>query len=243
MDIYEMQLTLTPSQVDLAGRWAPSAIFMAMQEAATSHAELLNVGREALWQKGAVFLLARVRYELTRCPRIYETLTIRTWPGPTRHAICPRYFEFLDASGAVIGGAATQWVLVSAQGHRLTTPEHVGISLPENRDIPLPIPAPGKIPFPAEISRSAQRTCCYSDLDINLHMNNTRYVDWVCDLMDHERFLQGYLSALQVNYVSETLPRETLQLDIAEEGDSFSLRGMSGEEERFRAWGRFSPAQ
>ena len=53
---------------------------------------------------------------------------------------------------------------------------------------------------------------CFTDLDRNGHMNNTRYLDWIDDLLPSQFHAQHSPTELTVCYLSEA--REGQELDL-----------------------------
>ena len=83
--------------------------------------------------------------------------------------------------------------------------------------------APGGIPA-AHAEQEVLRTVSYSDLDINGHMNNTRYLDWICDLLPAAYHKEHPLKAVTISYMSEALEGQQLHLGITH-GDIFHVDG------------------
>jgi acyl-ACP thioesterase len=94
--------------------------------------------------------------------------------------------------------------------------------------------APGSL-VPKELSRQAQRSVCFTDLDRNGHMNNTRYMDWIDDLLPSAFHREHSVTEFTVCYLSETREGQTLQLhwDFLEEGtvqvDAHRISGENAE--------------
>ena len=58
----------------------------------------------------------------------------------------------------------------------------------------------------------------YSDIDVNKHLNNSKYVDFIMDcfsLKDHEKY---NIKSIEVNYSKEALPGDSIAIykDISE---------------------------
>jgi hypothetical protein len=85
--------------------------------------------------------------------------------------------------------------------------------------------APGSLP-PKELRLSRQRTVCFTDLDRNGHMNNTRYLDWIDDLLPSAFHEANPATEFTVCYLSEAREGDELQLqwDTPEEG-TFVVEG------------------
>lgn len=223
--IYEEPLVLRSCHCDMEGRWRPDAMLLSMQELAEDHAAQFGNSRAQLLQKGVVWVLARLRLEMKRYPVMGDTVRLATWPGQTVRALFPRYYAFCDGTGEELGTAVTLWMLVDVAEHRMAMPSRFGVTMPDASSLRVPQPNPGRLGVAAEgASLSARRACAYCDLDVNRHMNNTRYAQWVCDLFPPERFHGRSLSSLQINYISEAKPGEHMELFL-HDGDSFSVLG------------------
>lgn len=59
---------------------------------------------------------------------------------------------------------------------------------------------------------SCQRDVCFTDLDRNGHMNNTRYMDWIDDLLPSDFHREHPVKEFAVRYHSEA--REGQRLDL-----------------------------
>ena len=71
---------------------------------------------------------------------------------------------------------------------------------------------PGSL-APKQTDRQAQRTVRFTDLDINGHMNNCRYLDWICDLLPSDFHKDASAAEFTVCYLSEAREDETVTLD------------------------------
>ncbi len=91
--------------------------------------------------------------------------------------------------------------------------------------------------LPETLELEEERILRYSDCDINGHVNNARYADFVSDALHLEELEKGrFVSSLQLGYLKECRPGETLGIYTGEEEGRFFVRGMGGEgESRFDA--------
>ncbi len=240
--LFESECTLRARDTDYAGFLRPSALLLEMQEAAGTHAELLGAGFEAMRADNLAWVLSRSNIEMDRCPKLGETIRLRTWPAKMRHMIFPRYFEFETPDGAPLGRASTAWVIMDIGARKMTaTPEEARVAIAENNDRPAPLPmprAPRMLDAPVV---TCTRIAAYADVDINGHVNNTRYIDWLCDALPYETFASRGIQTLGIGYDSEITPGEPVELALALDGDRFSLRGTVAGRSCFTAAGTLAP--
>ena len=59
----------------------------------------------------------------------------------------------------------------------------------------------------------------YSSLDLMGHVNNTEYVDWLCDCFPISFWKKYQFEWLQINYSNEVKPEETINISLTELSD------------------------
>ena len=223
--IYTEWKNLSYNELDFKGRWKPDNIFLTMQEAAGIHAERLGAGYGVLRQKGIGWVLIRTSLKMDKYPDINTPVSVTTWPEPEKRMLFPRFFTFKDDAGNLLGTASTLWALMDIENRSLVVPAAKGITVQTPTEPPLKLELPGKVRMPeGEISES---TICpkYSDLDINNHVNNSKYIDWFCDQIPLELHARGFLSEISVSYSREIRSGETVKLAFSRNGDQFRLAG------------------
>jgi len=60
----------------------------------------------------------------------------------------------------------------------------------------------------------------YYDIDLNGHVNTTRYVDWMMDTFPVDFHRNNYLSKLSLNMMKEIMPDEKIRLTRSHDGGS-----------------------
>ena len=232
------ETTFTPDMcsVDFTGRWQPGSVFRAMQEAAGAHCDTLGLSYRALQAQGLAWVLSRARVQMDVYPELGQPVRVQTWAGATRHLFFPRHYRFY-AGGAEIGRASTLYVLLDIASRKITLPSRLMRDLPVF-DLPAPLSVPGTV-RPREASQRHDYRPVYTDLDMNGHVNNTRYIDWLMNLIPVEEHARFFVSELLVSYNSEVVPREPLRLELAASGDVRQLSGWQEDTLCFVAEGHF----
>lgn len=224
--IHQNEICLRACDLDIANRWKPSAILTAAQESGELHANVLGCGHARMVQNGNFFILVRLRLQMFRYPHFLDTVRITTWPGAAIRTIFSRYHRFEDTQGTELGHMSALWMICDIESRKILTPEQGGVSLPEKL-CPDVFEPPEKLIFPkdAQTVENIERVCQYSDIDYNVHMNNARYADWVCDLFDPRRFETQSLSELQINFVSELKTGDAVHLSLCEKNGAYGIQG------------------
>ncbi len=208
--IYSQKFTLTDRDTDCFGVLKLSALLMYAQEISGQHCHLLGVDADALAQKQLFWAVTRHRVQITRLPQLGETVTLETWPMPTSRVAYPRSVVAWDSQGRELFRCLSLWVLMDRQSRAMVLPGKSGIFLEgQLRGGELSVP---HSLVPREPGAFRDRTVTYSCLDRNLHMNNTRYLDWAEDLLPASFHRTNRPRELVVCYLSEALEDQDVRL-------------------------------
>lgn len=208
---HSMRLTLTDELVDKQGRLKASSILWLAQEAAGEHCKLLGADDASF--DGLFWAVLRYRVEITRLPRLGETITVKTWPMPTTRVAYPRATAAYDEKGELLYQIMSIWVLMDENTRAMVLPGKSGVTVEG-------CVLGGELPVPATLTglttdRQTERTVETADIDKNRHMNNTRYLAWATELPE-ERFLaQHRLKAFTVCYLSEAVLGQKITMNWA----------------------------
>lgn len=224
-DVYQKELVIRTSEADFTGCMRPSALLTAFQEAAEHHAVRLGCGFEEMMARRQAWVLTRFQMEVRRYPRMGETVHLNTWPAAGRRGIFPRYYTLTDVQGGVLAMASSLWVVLDLDTRRMTAPGEIAELMPDNSAIQPPLALPGGVRQIEGEEEICFREPAYSDLDVNGHVNNARYVDWMCDALGIERQRKAALGSLLIGYSKEVLPGQRLCLKLHRSGEQFSFQG------------------
>lgn len=234
---YQEEFILRTSNCDFTGAWRPSAIMETMQEIAGAHSELLGCGRNALLRQNTVWVLNRSEIHMERYPKVGDRIIAETFPTALRRWFFPRYYFFRDENGGLLGYAATLWVLLDIENRRMLPPGNVGKTLPDNSDLPLPMGLPATVELVPGTERVIERKPVYFDLDVNQHVNNTRYADWACDALGIDVMKKYCMETMLVNFDAEILPDQQMSLHVTMDGLRFRVAGYHQEKLHFEVGG------
>ena len=223
---FEGSYPIDSRDVDPWNHCKPSGLMGILQEAAVAAACELHASRPEMMEKYNLFwMLARMWYRLDRPLKWNETLSIRTWHLGGSGASSYRDFD-LFVDGKPVGEAVSVWVLADADTHRLARMSKIaefqgtdGGELCKDKSL-------SRFKLPQEMAAADHRAMHYSDTDINGHVNNVRYADFICDAIRMDQLGQDfYVSALQVDYLAECMAGETITLFTGEQDGLRYVRG------------------
>lgn len=243
MKVYSQTIHVTAAQTDLNARMKPSAILEIMQEAAGAHAEIIGVGRNALMSLGMVWVITRAEVQMDRYPVFGEAIRIETFPQPNRRWFFPRCFTFHDEAGNPIGRAATLWVLLDVSSRKMCKPDAIASLMPDNSDLTPPMGMPSTVYEPVATPVTDMYFPRYTDMDMNKHVNNTKYIDWCCNALGIDVMQKHELSSFSLNYHQEIRPGQQIRTELRQDGPIFSFSGFEGSIRHFDAGGTLRPIE
>lgn len=230
MELYGKEYTLLASDVDPCRRLRLSTLFTWLQEAAIAHTTLLGMGREKTLDKGYLWVVTMQEVRVDRLPVYDERVTLTSWPGEMMHVFYPRYCKLTGERGETLLTAASLWTLIDQGSRRMVFPEETGVTIPGVRTGEEP-PMP-RAPRLLETAGTHSFTVPYSYTDLNGHMNNTRYLDLMEDVMPAD-LRQRAIRSLAAEFSGEAPAGTKLRLSLGREGNTCTLLG-EGEKRLFR---------
>jgi len=235
---YIEKMLLRASDCDMKGAWRPGAILTAMQETAGVHSGMCGLPRPVMDEMGLAWVLSRLKVEFSRMPKFGETVTVETYPTPNRHMFYPRSHVFLDENGEKLGAANSLWVIIDIESRKIVNPEGIAEKLPDNSDLPMAAGMPATVRATCGEVVSGEIAPVFTDMDMNMHVNNTKYLDWCCNALGIDVMAEKYIAAFDVNYDSEIRPGTHVRTELTMEGDRFAFCGFNGDKRLFAVGGR-----
>jgi len=206
-------------QTDFRAAWKPHCFFQAMQEAATHHAASLGFGYEKMLARGMIWVLSRIKICFNRFPGLAQEVTIKTWPkGVQQKIFFMRDFEISDSHGR-LAVATSAWLLINPELRRMLLPQSVYAAVPDNGGFSILDETLEKLTSPAVVLHERHVTADFSSIDLMGHVNNTRYVEWVSDCFPFEMYQQFKLSWMQINYLNEITPGQTVLIKVGKRSE------------------------
>lgn len=218
--LYTRSYHLTAAQCNAQSELAPAQLIQQIIEVATDHADLLGVGFKDLQRTGTLWVLSRVAFEMKRYPHLLEDYSLTTWiEGYNRH-FSERNIEIRSSAGETIGYARTIWVAIDIHSRRPADLSAISYISQTVTDRPCPIAKQGKIRQinPPQIVHDY--TFRVSDIDLNRHVNSTRYVELILNQMDLADFDDYFLQRFEIEYKHEAHFNETVEVDSAITADN-----------------------
>ena len=193
-----------------------------LQEASIAHTTALGMGREKTLDRGLLWIVTLQQATVHRLPEYDETILLKSWPGKMLHLLFPRYYRIEDRNGKPLVEASALWALMDQNTRRVVFPETVGVKIRGvHTGKETPLPAAPKLP---KAGKETPFTVPYSFVDLNGHMNNTRYFDLAEDCMPPDLRTKRIVS-IATEYSREARLGDALTLQSERSGSTFLLSG------------------
>ncbi len=211
--LYEEAIRVSAFECDFNRRLKPAAFFQHLTEAAGINATQLGFGFDTFYARNLFWVHSRMKIKFFRFPCAGDIITIRTWPKTIQQKLFfIRDFEVLNADGKRLAAATSAWLIIDATTRRMVPPQSLELNLPALNDhIGLDEPL-DRLGLARDGEERLRVRAGYSAVDIVGHVNNSRYVEWICDAFPLETFSKNTLDWLQVNYDHEIRPGEEVSV-------------------------------
>lgn len=208
----------------------PAAFMDFAQEIAYWAANDLGFGYDTLHVHHTAWVLTRMHIHFEEPLSWRDNVTLYTWHKGASGLFYLRDFDLKDTSGKSRVKATTSWVVIDERTRRMVRPEDLKDLLDPDMKVDDAIAEPvQKIVLPkGEPVMTGERTVSYSDLDLNGHTNNSRYVVWAMDCLPKE-VTDSPVKDLYINFVKETLPGDRVLLSAQNDGSAWYVEGKVGD--------------
>ena len=214
-------------EIDDTLKMRTSVFFKHMQEVAGRHCDSLGLTYKSMYESGMVFLLSKLYIKIHTSPEYGEDIFEKTWCKGFNRVAFLRDFSFEKEDGEVLAEASSVWVLVNVNNRKIIKPSDFHTCFPITEKS-ANVPPVNRLAVPDNMPVSAIRRVYDSYTDANKHMNNSIYVDFICDLtVPYTK--ANRVSDVFVNYRSEVCEGDevTLRSSALPEGNGYVVAGES----------------
>ncbi len=172
-----------------------------LQDIASFHSKDAGFGTEEMLSKGVFWALIRKSIKMQKWPALFSLITVKTWSRMPDSFYAYRDFEIYH-EGELIGSATTTWVTLNVKSRRPCELPLEDLTITPRTQGCLDYFA-SKVKFSEQLSQVTEFTTRNSDLDLNGHVNNTKYTQWILDSVDYKHHDSKLISEYHINFLSE----------------------------------------
>lgn len=215
MDKYEhiRNLKVGFCDVDFKEELKPSVLLQYFEEAATTSAEELGFGYSFCRRNGYAFFLTEIHVEFARAVKLQENLLVKTWPLKPSFVVFNREYQVCAKDGEPIVSATSRWGLVDLSDGKILPSKTVEGQDYSTYRTDRVLETSGKIKrFDIEDGRLAySMTVANSEYDHNMHVNNTRYADYIFNCFSVAELKERKVKSFALSYAKQNREGEILR--------------------------------
>lgn len=202
---YQMKMKIPFDMADMNGHIKlPDVILLSLQVSGMQSIELGVSDKTILEDYNLVWIITEYDIEVVRLPRFAEEITIETEALSYNRLFCYRRFTIYDEAGQDLIHMMATFVLMDRDSRKVQAVESE-IVAPYQSDFDKKlIRGPKYESLDEPISKDYHVR--FYDLDMNGHVNNSKYLDWIFEVMGAD-FLTHYIpKKINLKYVKEVRP-------------------------------------
>ena len=202
----------------------PTELLVYMQETSNAHLDAMGHNLDTLRDEHSLaFLLSKTKIAIYAPLYFPEQITVETFTAESRAFGFSRFYRILRGD-ELIAAADTTWALLDLNTKQLCRADSFDFGFVHEPAIDIGLPARFRIGRTEDMTFVGERRIVYSDLDYNMHMNNTKYADMLCDFIPIEDVPR--VKGISISYLNEASFGSTLRLYRADSDEKYGFRAV-----------------
>ena len=202
---YQMKMKIPFDMADMNGHIKlPDVILLSLQVSGMQSIELGVSDKAILEDYNLVWIITDYDIEVVRLPRFAEEITIETEALSYNRLFCYRRFTIYDEAGQDLIHMMATFVLMDRDSRKVQAVESEIVAPYQSEFDKKLIRGPKYANLEAPISKDYHVR--FYDLDMNGHVNNSKYLDWIFEVMGADFLTQNIPKKINLKYVKEVRP-------------------------------------
>lgn len=143
-------------------------------------------------------------------PQCFDLVIIDTWRSGSKSCFAFREFDIFDEKENIIGAATASAALIDTRTRKpIEVPEFIrdqfapdlGRAIQDNFE---------KLPVLEKPENEKVFQVRINDIDLNNHVNNTSYMDWIVESLPKEILMDYIILEIEINYLAEVFYGESI---------------------------------
>lgn len=220
--IYKERHQIKSTEVNSLQELSLAGLLKIIQNLSVDGSEYVGAGKDKTLDSGFIWVFSRLEFNVIRMPKYLEEVYLYTYTNEMMHYIYPRTYLIKDLNDNLLVKATSLWFLIDINKRKIVMPSESGIGLPSD----IKADKVNKIEV-KDVELRETRIVRYSDVDVNLHLNNVRYFDFISDLNDSSFHKNHIINHVNISFHQEV--KEGEKVDIYASGDNTYFKFMLGE--------------
>lgn len=222
-------------ECDFKGEYRLVNLLSSLADLAVKNATDIQIWKKEMEQHYG-WVLSKQTIKMKRPICLGEVIQFSTRAKKASRVQFTRTYDIFQGE-QMIGGVFSLWTLLDLQKRKIIRPEQAGVILPEIEEYECLVDQYEKIRKDIEMTHLTKREVLYSDVDVNQHMNNSRYIEWAMDLLSPKQHQDFFISELSMYYKKELPPHASVDLFYGEDQNYFKIEFKNNDELCFELGG------
>ncbi|WP_173253866.1 acyl-[acyl-carrier-protein] thioesterase [Streptococcus sp. 5346] len=202
---YQMKMKIPFDMADMNGHIKlPDVILLSLQVSGMQSIELGVSDKAILEEHNLVWIITDYDIEVVRLPRFAEEITIETEALSYNRLFCYRRFTIYDEAGQELIHMMATFVLMDRDSRKVHAVEPEIVAPYQSEFNKKLIRGPKYESLEEPVSKDYHVR--FYDLDMNGHVNNSKYLDWIFEVMGADFLTQYIPKKINLKYVKEVRP-------------------------------------
>ncbi|MFA8300247.1 MAG: acyl-[acyl-carrier-protein] thioesterase [Hyphomicrobiales bacterium] len=213
-------------EVDFSGQMHLHSLFNYFQEAAWNHAGDTGFGFDFVTEKKMAWVIFQVDVEIIKYPKWLSKVKVKTWPCRINRLFAEREYMIVDKEDNIYVKCSSQWLIIDMDSRKPIRPYMLSSFQECLVDNKLLTQNKIKLDEDFTIVSEHEYQVQYSDIDVNGHANNSKYVEWIFNHC-YQLLEAGRPERFSINFISESRLKEKVKLELYNRGDEYICIGKS----------------
>lgn len=205
MQEYSNSFSIQCTEANTNRKYKVYSFLCATQEIAGIHAGILGFGYDDLTPQNCAWVLSRIKGKIISPAIWQEKVSLTTWHKGAEGVFGLRDFELKNTEEKTLAICTSSWLIINLETRRMQRAEKI-IGLPYHSSALKKHAIEemcSKLISPPEMEHCGSRKVKYSDIDMNIHANNAKFLEWALDCLNPEILFSKEIEEFQLNFNHE----------------------------------------
>ncbi len=224
---YEEIKTIRAYDVDFNNKIKISSVSNLLQDVASVHADQLGLGFKDLNKLDLGWVLSWVKLNIERYPAFGDSVNIKTWPRCKFKLYSMRDYTIRNETGDVLISATSAWLPINTRTKRITDTKNLPNTIIYDPDMIAVNDFPDKIIAGNTREILLHKKFRYTDIDVNQHVNNTRYIEMILDCYTTEHYKTNQIKNFEISFSSESFFDDEIEISRSSTDGFHVIQGIN----------------
>lgn len=213
--------TIRFHDTDASGRVAPGMALRLMEEAGNNQISVQHPTWDELAEQDLAYVINCIRIQFYHPLHSLDKIRVNTWACKSKGVFFNRCYQ-ITRGDEVIAELNSIWAMVGLSDRKIYRVGEVELFYDIDEQLTLNKPTQTRVPADVALEKIGTHQVRYSETDYIGHMNNTRYLDLLCDHLPD--FPSRMVTSVGIKFKAEAPLGEHLEIYRGQVGDTYYFR-------------------